>query len=74
MTAGFCLCGQILCASRCKDFASCWCGLCICFAGTFLQAFNFDNRNCHSISVLYFQVLLLSTLVLSTLDAITPHR
>ena len=26
MTAGFCLYGQILCSSRCKGFASCWCG------------------------------------------------
>ena len=25
MTAGFCLYGQILCSSRCIDFASCWC-------------------------------------------------
>ena len=26
MTAGFSLYGQILCSSRCKGFASCWCG------------------------------------------------
>ena len=26
MTADFSLYGQILCSSRCKEFASCWCG------------------------------------------------
>ena len=44
MTAVFCLYDQILCASMCKDFASCWCG---CFV---IKSYNIS-----SVSILFLK-------------------